>query len=220
MQNQYIQHGSTTPSVNIKFVVPSTGLSANGLTNATAGLTIAYSRPGAANANITLAAQTVTGAYTPGGFVLRGDGVYRLDLPTAAVLTGVTQLTLLAPALPADVAMVAAIVQLGPDDVSVASPTTNTIRDAVWAASSRELTAISVSIREAFADTLLGRAVAGGANGGRTVARALMKHVNRWLLSGSGNNTLSNYAADDTTVLSTETLTRDSNGNIIGSDPA
>lgn len=245
MQNQYIQHGSATPSINLKFIVPSTGLSCTTLTNATAGLTLAYSRPGAANVNIALAAQTVTGAWTAGGFVHRGDGVYRLDLPAAAVLTGVIQLTLLAALLPADVALVATVVALGPDDLGVAAPTQAGIASAsatavdgaladnfaalatlignvpglVWAVSVREVTTISAGIREAIADSFLGRTVTGGANGGRTVARFFLKGVARWLLSGTNNNTYTQYGVDDTTPAFTETLTRDSNGSVIGSDP-
>jgi hypothetical protein len=155
MQNQYIQHGNAAPSVDIKFVVPSTGLSATGLTNATAGLTLAYSRPGAANVTITLASQTVTGAWASGGFVHRGDGVYRLDLPAAAVLTGVTRLTILATALPADVALVSTIIALGPDDLSVSSGatvSTQVMTDLAGAPGASARTAIGVSVDAALAD--------------------------------------------------------------------
>ena len=91
MQGQYIQQGSTTPSVDLKFVVPSTGLSCTTLTNATAGLTLAYERgPAGAVTAITLASQTATGAWVSGGFVHKGQGVYRLDLPIAAAAAGET----------------------------------------------------------------------------------------------------------------------------------
>lgn len=157
MQNQYIQHGSANPSVNIKFIVPSTGLSANGLTHTTPGLTITYSRPGAANVNITLAAQTITGAYAAGGFCLRGDGVYRLDLPTAAVLTGTISLSLFATALPADIAMVSTIIELGPDDMAQPSPTapgisTQVMGDLAGAPGASARTAIGASVDSAVAD--------------------------------------------------------------------
>ena len=88
----------------------------------------------------------------------------------------------------------------------------------VWAAGTRELTGISASIREAFADTLLGRALQGGANGGRTVRDALRALRNRVFRSGA---TLTVTQEDDSTVAFTAALTTDTNAvPITGVDPS
>lgn len=110
-------------------------------------------------------------------------------------------------------------IEVPADDVYAASPTDATVASAVWGFATREVTTISASIRQAMADSVLGRAASGGADGGRTVSLALSKLVNRWLRSGTGNTTLTHYAANDTTPLVTETLTLDANGAVIGGDP-
>jgi hypothetical protein len=54
-----------------------------------AGIDLWYRRPGAVHSSITEATQTESGAHTDGGFVHISDGYYRLDLPDAAVASGV-----------------------------------------------------------------------------------------------------------------------------------
>jgi hypothetical protein len=69
---------------------PATGLAFN-----TAGLVCRYTRPGEAPVAITLANQTVTGAYLSGGFkevdATNTPGLYRLDIPDAALAVGKDQ---------------------------------------------------------------------------------------------------------------------------------
>lgn len=61
----------------------------------TAGLVIKYYRPGSATlTTITLATQTVGGAHADGGFVHIDKGLYRLDLPDAAVDPNVREIYL------------------------------------------------------------------------------------------------------------------------------
>lgn len=65
----------------------------DGLAYDTSGLQAYYAREGATPVEITLADQTVTGSHTDGGFKeidpTNLPGTYRLDLPDAAIATGV-----------------------------------------------------------------------------------------------------------------------------------
>lgn len=65
----------------------------------TASLKAYYVRPGAAAVAITLITQTVTGAYSSGGFVeidaTNMPGIYRLDVPDAALATGVNAVAIM-----------------------------------------------------------------------------------------------------------------------------
>ncbi len=70
-----------------------TGAGKTGLAFNTASLAAYYVRPLGSATAITLATQTVTGAYSSGGFVevdaTNMPGVYRLDIPNAVFATGV-----------------------------------------------------------------------------------------------------------------------------------
>jgi hypothetical protein len=86
--------GSTSQTVNV-FIQDSsstTGAGLTGLVYNTASLTAYYALPRAAAVAITLATQTVTGAYSSGGFVeissTNMPGWYRLDIPDAAIASG------------------------------------------------------------------------------------------------------------------------------------
>lgn len=72
-------------------------LGVTGLTFSTTGLAAYYTRGKAAPVAITLVTQTVTGAYASGGFVevssTNQPGIYRLDLPNAALVDGVDDVT-------------------------------------------------------------------------------------------------------------------------------
>jgi hypothetical protein len=72
-------------------------LGATGLTFSTTGLAAFYTRGKASPVAITLVTQTVTGSYASGGFVevssTNQPGVYRLDLPNAALVDGVDDVT-------------------------------------------------------------------------------------------------------------------------------
>jgi len=90
-----VTKGATSNSVAvfIRDSSSSTGAGLTGLAYNTASLVASYVRPGAARTAITLATQTVTGAYSSGGFVevdaTNMPGVYRLDVPNAVFATGV-----------------------------------------------------------------------------------------------------------------------------------
>lgn len=72
-------------------------------------------------------------------------------------------------------------------------------------------------ISAAAADRLLGRNLAGGSDGGRTVQDALRVLRNRWSRSGG---TLTVYAENDTSVAWTSVITLTSVNPITESDPA
>jgi hypothetical protein len=79
--------GATSQSIDIT-IVDDTGLAVTGLVSATMP-TIKYSLAGA-NADATITTSdlaTLTTAYSSGGVKERGEGVYRLDLPNAALTT-------------------------------------------------------------------------------------------------------------------------------------
>ena len=70
-----------------------TGAGLTGLVFNSASLVASYARTAGARVAITLATQTVTGAFSSGGFVevdaTNMPGVYRVDVPDAAFATGV-----------------------------------------------------------------------------------------------------------------------------------
>jgi hypothetical protein len=126
MHGHVIQRGATTPSIEISFLNPTTGLPRTDLVFDTVSLAIGYRRPGGVVVSIPLIAQTVTGAWASGGFVNLSRGVYRLDLPILAAATAATppnRFALVAITMPTDVVMVPCIVQLRPDDPAVALTT-------------------------------------------------------------------------------------------------
>lgn len=89
-----IAQANETSRVEYVFAQDSTGLPKTGLVYNTSGLAASYNRTLGARAAITLATQTVTGAFSSGGFVemdaTNMPGVYRLDVPNAVLATGVT----------------------------------------------------------------------------------------------------------------------------------
>ena len=83
----------TTSRIEYLFIRDAvTGLAKTGLAWNTSGLAASYCLSGAARVAITLATQTVTGAYSSGGFVeidsTNMPGVYRFDVPNAALASG------------------------------------------------------------------------------------------------------------------------------------
>lgn len=81
--------GDTDVSVVVRIIDSSDGTPETGVVWNTSGIDLRYRRDGAAGTAITEATQTVNGAHTDGGFAHIGFGNYRLDLPDAAVATGV-----------------------------------------------------------------------------------------------------------------------------------
>jgi hypothetical protein len=75
------------------------GMGLTGLAFGTAGLNFSYVRDRSARVAITLVTQTNTGAYSSGGFVevdsTNTPGLYRLDVPNAALVTGVNKVRIL-----------------------------------------------------------------------------------------------------------------------------
>ena len=91
-----IPKDSTSQSLNIYCWDPTTNGPKTGLLYTT--ITANYVRPGAAYTAITPLTQTPTGAYSSGGFceisATYAPGWYRLDIPNAALATGVEEVTL------------------------------------------------------------------------------------------------------------------------------
>ena len=91
MTNTAYAGGATSKSVQMRAFVASTGLPKTDLVYNTSGLTGSYQRgPVGSFTSIPLAtlanAQT---SYSSGGFVHIGGGLYRLDVPDAALAAGV-----------------------------------------------------------------------------------------------------------------------------------
>jgi hypothetical protein len=80
---------TTDYSCILRIVDSTDGTPETGVVYNTAGIDLWYRRPGAVHTSITEATQTENGAHSDGGFVHISDGYYRLDLPDAAVATGV-----------------------------------------------------------------------------------------------------------------------------------
>jgi len=86
-----IAPGSTSQSIELY-------LGATGLTASTAGLSARYNRTRTASVSIALVARTIAQAWTSGGFAevdaTNMPGVYRLDLPDAALAAGADDVTI------------------------------------------------------------------------------------------------------------------------------
>lgn len=84
--------GDTSNVVYFKLRDSTTGFAKTGLVWNSAGAVASYTRPRAAAVVITLATQTVTGAWSSGGFVevdaTNCPGLYRLDVPDGACAVG------------------------------------------------------------------------------------------------------------------------------------
>jgi hypothetical protein len=81
----------------ISITQSNSGAPLTGLTYQSSGLTAYYIRPGGAPTSISLASQTVSGAFASGGFVAVDNanmpGLYRIDIPNAAFNSGVSKVT-------------------------------------------------------------------------------------------------------------------------------
>lgn len=90
-KNTAFQAGATERTVYLRALVISTNLPYTAGAYNTAGLTVKYTRTGAAAASITLATTTASAVWTEGGFVHIDAGLYKLDLPDAALAVGPDQ---------------------------------------------------------------------------------------------------------------------------------
>lgn len=86
-----VNAGATDQTVYIRVLDATTGVPNAGRAYNDSGIDLEYVRTGAAATDITEATQTAGGAHSDGGFVSVGHGNYRLDLPDAAVASGVRQ---------------------------------------------------------------------------------------------------------------------------------
>lgn len=83
-----VKKASTDRSVIVK-ILNLDGTPATGVVYNTPGIDLWYRREGAAKTSITeVTLATLATAHADGGFLHVGDGVYRLDLPDAAIATG------------------------------------------------------------------------------------------------------------------------------------
>jgi hypothetical protein len=91
--SETIKKGTTSNILYLHLRSSIDGSSKTGLVYNSTGAVASYVRAGAARTAITLATQTPSGAYSSGGFVevdgTNAKGLYRLDVPNAAFVTGV-----------------------------------------------------------------------------------------------------------------------------------
>lgn len=86
-----IKAGTTDVSVVLRAIDSTDGTPETGFDHATSGIDLKYRREGAANVNITeVSLADLTTAHTDGGVEQIGNGYFRLDLPDAACIAGVT----------------------------------------------------------------------------------------------------------------------------------
>lgn len=91
MLHHPIKAGSTDQSVYLRIVDATDGTPETGVVYNTSGIDLWYRRVGAVKTSITEATlSALTDAHSDGGFLHVGDGLYRLDLPDAAVAAGAT----------------------------------------------------------------------------------------------------------------------------------
>ncbi len=225
MQGQYLRYSNTAPVIRLFAWSLTDGSPVTSLTNANTGLTTTR---GLADTVHTLVSATL-GTWVSNGFIHRGNGIYDWYAPITVNASGDDVVEVRASTLPAGATITPFAIALGADDLSAAAvtdaslttavwgaatrelsaislPLRESIAAAVWAATTRELTGVAAAIREAFADSLLGRAIQGGANGSRTVTSALRVLRNRVQRVGT---TLSVKTEDDTTDAWTATLGTD-----------
>lgn len=94
MNYHIMQSGSTSETVLLE-IRANNNNPVTGLTFSTAGLIVRYTRPGSVPVAITLVTQTPTGSWVSGGFcevdATNCPGLYRFDIPNAALAVGVDQ---------------------------------------------------------------------------------------------------------------------------------
>ena len=192
--SEYVYAGLTSQTIDV-FIRDSsstTGQGLSGLVHNSASLVASY-RKGATGSRtaITLATQTVGGAWSSGGFVeidaTNMKGVYRLDLPNAAVdtagfvtvfLSGAANMVPVAlridcRALPADMKQIGGDTQSATDLKDFADagydPATNTVTAVLDPASLRSALGMSAADLDSQLDAILAAASAGAGTGARTV---------------------------------------------------
>jgi len=93
-----IKPNTTSVIMNVQLFDDTTGAPKTGLTFESSGIILSYARAGAARIAISPITQIVAGTYTSGGFIeidaTNMPGVYRLDVPNAAIVAGVNAVTI------------------------------------------------------------------------------------------------------------------------------
>lgn len=85
----FVLPGATSVSVCIRIIDATDGTPETGVVFNTTGMDMHYQREGAASVAITeVTLAALTTAWTSGGFLHRGNGYYRLDVPNAAFAAG------------------------------------------------------------------------------------------------------------------------------------
>lgn len=85
-----ITKGATDQTVYVSIIDSALGTPETGVTSATSGIDLEYTRNGAAPTNLTESDLAATdSAHSDGGIKHIGGGIYRVDLPDAAVASGV-----------------------------------------------------------------------------------------------------------------------------------
>ena len=198
-----ILKGSTSQSmyVFIQDSSVSTGAGKTGLAFNTASLAAYYVRPLANATAITLATQTVTGAYSSGGFVevdaANMPGLYRLDVPNAVLADGVNSVVVMlkGAANMAPVVLEIQLVSYDPNDA----------------------TDLGLN-KEAFADALLNRdmSLVSDTNS-RSPLNAFRFLRNKWAIVAG---TLTVREEDDVTAAWTAAVTQTAGNPVSQIDPA
>lgn len=84
-----LKKGSTSRSITLRIVDASTGAPVTSAVYNSSGIALWYRREGAVKTSITaVTLSALTDAWTSGGFLHVGDGVYRFDIPDAAFASG------------------------------------------------------------------------------------------------------------------------------------
>lgn len=90
--------GNTSLVEYVNITKSNSGIGLTGLVYNSSGLTAYYIRPGGSPTALTLNNQTVTGAFTSGGFVAVDNtnmpGLYRVDIPNTAFASGASKVTI------------------------------------------------------------------------------------------------------------------------------
>lgn len=146
MAKLFVQAQATSNRSEYVFVQDSastTGGGKTGIAYNASGLTAYYVRPGGNATAITLATQTVTGAWSSGGWVevdaTNLPGIYRFDIPNAVFATGVDHAVVMLKGA-SGMAPVSLEYQLVGFDPSIPWLTSTQTASAVWGASTNDHT--------------------------------------------------------------------------------
>lgn len=212
MSSMYIKKGSTDKSVYLRIIDATTGLPSTSYAYNSSGIDLWYRREGAAHTSITEVTQTASGAHSDGGFVHIRDGVYRLDLPDAAVASGVTHVVVCGTITGA--VIIPCYIQLGDFDIDSANVTVGSIANNAITAASINADAITAAKVASDVSTEIAAAVWAYVIENSKSALALMRLMYAALCNKvSGGGTSSVAFRDDADSKDRIVATVDSDGN-------